>query len=153
MSQLILHYSGTQVVDVTLTGDYKTDRELIFGKDSWIKDKPLIKAIYLMLGYTKFKYWITPDEEFTDIIVETYPKPRYAWAFAWISALIARVTNYFQVLQGVREEDKNTVLNDINFIISTLLSYKLPQYDINFIINFDDINSSYTVILDIYELY
>jgi len=154
MSTLILRYQGKQEVNVTLTGDYKTDRELIFGKGGFIKDKPLVKAIMMICGYLKSKHYVTPEETFEDKIVDVYQNNVGEWFFIEItSALMARVTNYFQSLQGVRDEDRENIKNDINGIIDELIKrLKKENLDINFTIEFDDINQTYTVTLEVYQL-
>ena len=149
----ILRYQGSQTITVSLTGDYKTDRELIFGKGGFIKDKPLVKATMMICGYLKSKYYVTPEEIFEDKIIDIYQNDVGKWFFIEItSALMARVTNYFQSLQGVRDEDKESIKNDINAIIDEMIKrLKKEDIDINFIIEFDDINQTYTVTLEVYQ--
>ena len=95
MSQ-ILYYKGEQVIDVTLTGDYESDRKMIFGEGGFIKDKPLVKAVMCICGYKKVKAYITND------ILQGEPIPIYNginsrfMLIEVLSALMARVTNYFQ---------------------------------------------------------
>jgi len=148
----ILRYQGTQTISATLTGDYKTDRELIFGSGGFIKDKPLVKAIMMLCGYLKSKYYVTSEETFEDKIIDVYQNDVGKWFFIEVtSALMARVTNYFQSLQGVRDEDREEIKNDINGIIDELIiRLKKEDRDINFSIEFDDENQAYTVMLEVY---
>jgi len=152
VNEYILYYEAEHVVTAMLTGDYKTDRELIFGKGGFIKDKPLIKALMMITGYLKSKYYVTPDEQFEDEIVSIYDgKISRYWFIELASALMARVTNYFQALQGVRDEDKESIKTDIENIISEFLAHRNPAYTVNFIITFDDTKPSYTVTLEVYR--
>mgnify|MGYP000704589478 CR=1 FL=1 len=148
---LLLKYSGTQVVPTDLTGDFKTDRIKIFGKGGFIRDKPLVKALMMLCGYLKAEAYVTPDETFQDQIVPIYDgrKSRF-WFIQWCSALMARVTNYFQALLGVRDEDRDAIKQDIDAIIDEFLSRRNPRYDVKLTITFDDTTPAYTVELEVY---
>jgi len=152
MSQ-ILYYKGEQVIDVTLTGDYENDRKIIFGEGGFIKDKPLVKAVMCICGYKKVKAYITND------ILQGEPIPIYNginsrfMLIEVLSALMARVTNYFQAIQGVRDENPDDIKNDINNIINELIiGLKKPEYDVSFTINFFDSPLKYEVIVEVYKL-
>ena len=155
--KLLLRYKGIQTVDISLTGDYKTDRELIFGKGGFIKDTPLVKAIMMITGYVQAKAYVKPDETFEDKIVSIYSitKPRTYGRYFFIevlSALMARVTNYFQAIQGVYDEDPEEIKADINAIIDELI-YRLkdPKYNITFKVYLYDSPPSYEVLVEIFE--
>jgi len=151
--KLLLRYHASQSIDVELTGDYKTDRELIFGKGGFIKDKPLVKAVMMISGYIKSKYYVKPDEEFIDQPVSLYGKKYGRYFFIEVlSALMARVTNYFQAIQGVYDEDPEEIKADINAIIDELI-YRLkdPKYNITFKVNLYDSPPSYEVFVEIFE--
>ena len=149
----LLYYQATHAVNVTLTGDYKTDREKIFGSGGFIKDAPLVKAVMMLCGYLKAKAYVTPEETFKDKIVSIYDDVYGKFFFIEVlSALMSRVTNYFQALQGVRDENLEDIKNDINAIINELIiRLKKEKYYVNFKIEFDDVTPSYTVTLEIYE--
>ena len=157
LTKRILKYRGFQVVNVTLTGDYETDRNLIFGKGSAIKNKPLVKAVMMICGYHQAKAYVTPDEEFEDKIVSIYSveKPRIYGRYFFIevlSALLARVTNYFQAIQGVRDEDPEYIKQDIDMIIDELI-YRLayPSYKVYFKVNLYEDPPMYEVEVEIFR--
>jgi len=138
---------------VQLTGDFKTDRELIFGRGGFIKDKPLVKAVMMISGYIKSKYYVKPDEEFIDQPVSLYGKKYGRYFFIEVlSALMARVTNYFQAVQGVRDEDPEEIKADINAIIDELIyGLKDPKYNIVFRVYLYNSPPSYEVFVEIFE--
>jgi len=155
--KLLLRYEGMQTIDVSLTGNYKTDRELIFGKGGFIKDTPLVKAIMMITGYVQAKAYVKPDEIFEDKIVSIYSieKPRtYGRLFfnELTNALLVRVTNYFQAIQEVRDEDPEYIKSDIENLINELIyNLKDPKYEVVFKVNLYDNPPSYEALVEIYE--
>jgi len=154
---LLLKYRAIQKINVVLTGDYKTDRELIFSKGGFIKDTPIIKAIMMITGYVQARGYVKVGEIFEDKIVSIYSEeqPRtYGRLFFYelVNALLARITNYFQVLQGVREESLEEIKQEIELILNILTQQlKIPKYDVVFKVDLYDTPPSYEVLVEIYE--
>ena len=149
----LLYYHAYQEVDVTLTGDFKTDRELIFGRGGFIKDAPLVKAVMMITGYRKARYYVTPDETFEDQIQSIYATAHGRYMFIELaSALMARVTNYFQALQGLWDEDPEEIKSDIDAIIDEMV-YRLanPNYLVIFKVYLYDSPPAYEVLVEVYE--
>ena len=149
----LLYYHAYQEVDVTLTGDFKTDRELIFGRGGFIKDAPLVKAVMMITGYRKARYYVTSDETFEDQIQSIYATAHARYMFMELaSALMARVTNYFQAIQSVRDEDPLEIKMDINSIIDELIQrLRDPRYNITFKVYLYDSPPAYEVLVEVYE--
>ncbi|RLE37483.1 hypothetical protein DRJ17_06490 [Candidatus Woesearchaeota archaeon] len=153
LAKRLLHYHAVHQINVSLTGDFKTDRELIFGRRAFIKDAPLVKAVMMICGYIKAKAYITPQEEFADKIVSIYGDKYGKYFFIEVlSALLARVTNYFQAIQGVRDEDPEYIKQDINMIINELI-YRLanPNYEVKFVVKLYEYPQQYEVLVEIFE--
>jgi len=153
LRKLVLRYHAYKEIDVQLTGDYKTDRELIFGRGGFIKDSPLVKAVMMITGYVKSKYYVKPDEEFSDKIVSIYGDKYGRYFFIEVlSALMCRITNYFQAIQGVRDEDPLEIKMDINSIIDELIQrLRDSRYNITFKVYLYDSPQAYEVLVEIYE--
>jgi len=151
LKQLVAKYIGEQIINVSLTGDYKTDRKLIFGKGGFIKDKPLIKALMIICGYKNVVGYITPDEYFEGEPVSIYgDKYGKLWFIEVASALLARVTNYYEAIQGVRDENPEDIVADISYLIKELIVDKqLPIYITKFTL--DLLSDRYRVSVEIYK--
>ena len=148
--QLLTHYKSTQIIDVQLTGTYKIDREKIFGSKSAIKNTPLIKSLMIICGYINVIGYIEEDEEYSGKPVAVYGKIPSRYMFIELaSALMARVTNYYQAIQGVRNEEPDNIINDIKDIITELITnLKKKEYIVRY--QLDLYQDRYVVITDIF---
>jgi len=149
----IVYYHAYQYIDVELTGDYETDRELIFGRGGFIKDSPLVKAVMIICGYENVRYYITENEIYYGKPVSIYNGENGRYMFIEVlSALMARITNYFQAIQGLWNEDPDTIKQDIAYIIEEMI-YNLAkqQYNVIFHIYLYDSPPSYEVLVEIGE--
>jgi len=148
-NEVTLYYASNQQVELPVSEDYKTAREQIFGEGGFLKDKPAIKSSELTVGKKRIKYYIAEEEIFWDTLIEIFPKnTRDFMMFPLKDCLIARITNYFQAISGVRDENPLDIWKDINITIYRYIQ-NCREKNKNAYLEINFINNKYTVSLSV----